>query len=135
MPTWPSRPPRTRPRWLIRDSYSPEENIQRIGLSWVMGIIPGHVSAFPELVVAHQPAGKRQLRKLRITAYVEINPSIIEIGIAALQQPLNEREHGRQLLRRTDKVIGHDDVNGMHFAHKSIRPLLRKLIPRDVSQL
>src|SRR5260370_25371056 len=135
MATWPSRPPRTRPRWLIRDSTSPEEKIQRIALSWVMGIIPVHVSAFQELVVAHQPAGKRQLRKLRITAYVEINPSIIEIGIAALQNPLNEREHGRQLLRRTDKVIGHDDVNGVHFAHKSLRLLLRKLIPGDVSQL
>src|SRR5258708_16301237 len=135
MPAWPSWPTRTRPGWLIRDSTSPEEKIQRIALSWVMGIIPVHVRGFQEVVVAYQPAGKRQSRKLRITAYVEINPSIIEIGIATLQKPLNEREHGRQLLRRTDKVIGHDDVNGMHFAHKSIRLLLRKLIPRDVSQL
>src|SRR5258707_5913519 len=135
MPAWPSWPPRTRPGWLIRDSTSPEEKIQRIALSWVMGIIPVHVRGFQELVVAHQPAGKRQSRKLRITAYVEIHPSIIEIGIAALQKPLNEREHGRQLLRCTDKVIGHDDVNGLHFAQKALRLLLRELIPGDVSQL
>src|SRR2546430_11772265 len=93
------------PGWLTRDSAPPEEKIQRIALSWVMGIVPVQVRAFQELVVAHQPAGKRQLRKLRITAHVEIHPSIIEVGIAALQQPLDEREHGRQLLRRADKVI------------------------------
>src|SRR5690242_11560499 len=135
MPAWPSWPPGARPGWFISNSAPPEEKIQRIALSRVTGIIPVHVRAFQELVVAHQPAGKRQLCKLRIAAHVEINPSIIEIGIATLQKPLNEREHGRQLLRRTDKVIGHDDVNGVHFAHKSLRLLLRKLIPRDVSQL
>src|SRR6266567_5872741 len=91
--------------------------------------------AFQELVVAHQPAGKRQLRKLRITAHVEIHPSIIEVGIAALQQPLDEREHGRQLLRRADKVIGHDDVDGVHFAHKALRLLPPQLIPGDIPQL
>src|SRR6266480_3968942 len=133
MPARPSRPPGARPGRLT--SAPPEEKIQRVALSWVTGIIPVQVRAFQELVVAHQPAGKRQTRKLRITAYVEIHPSIIEIGIATLQKPLNEREHGRQLLRRTDKVIGHDDVNGVHFAHKSLRLLLRKLIPGDVSQL
>src|SRR6266571_1267816 len=135
MPAWPSWPPGARPGWLTRNSASPEEKIQRIALSWVTGIIPVHVRAFQELVVAHQPAGKRQSRKLRIAPHVEINPSIIDIGIAALQKPLNEREHRRQLLRRTDKVIGHDDVNGVHFAHKSLRLLLRQLIPGDFSQL
>src|SRR6266487_4652761 len=135
MPAWPSWPPGARPGRLTSASAPPEEKIQRVALSWVTGIIPVQVRAFQELVVAHQPAGKRQLRKLRITAHVEINPSIIEIGIATLQQPLNEREHGRQLLRRTDKVIGHNDVNRVHFAHKSLRLLLRKLIPGDVSQL
>src|SRR5713101_1858844 len=133
VPTWPSWPPWARPGWLISASAPPEEKIQRVALSWVTGIIPVQVLAFQELVVAHQPAGKRQLRKLRIAAHVEINPSIIEIGIAALQKPLNEREHGRQLFRRTDKVIRHDDVNGVHCAHKSLRLLLRKLIPGDVS--
>src|SRR5215470_16528971 len=89
MPAWPSRPPGARPGWLTGSSAPPEEKIQRIPLSRVAGIIPVHVRAFQELVVAHQPAGKRQSRKLHITAYVEINPSIIEIGIAALQKPLN----------------------------------------------
>src|SRR5215470_18060289 len=72
MPAWPSWPPRTWPGWLIRHSTSPEEKIQRIALSWVTGIIPVQVRAFQELVVAHQPAGIGQLRKLRITAHVEI---------------------------------------------------------------
>ena len=135
MPAWPSWPPGARPGWLTSNSTPPEEKIQRIALSWVMGIIPVQVRAFQELVVAHQPAGIGQLRKLRITAHVEINPSIIEIGIATLQQPLNEREHGRQLLRRTGKVIGHNDVNRVHFAHKSLRLLPRELIPGDVPQL
>src|SRR6266436_1038054 len=135
VPAWPSRPPGAWPGWFTGSSAPPEEKIQWIALSWITWIVPVQVRAFQELVVAHQPAGIRQLRKLRITAYLEINPSIIDIGIAALQKPLNEREHGRQLLRRTDKVVGHDDVNGVHFAHKSLRLLLRKLIPRDVSQL
>src|SRR6266567_1588337 len=135
MPAWPSRPPGARPGWLTSASAPPEEKIQRIALSWVMGIVPVQVRAFQELVVAHQPAGKRQLRKLRITAHVEIHPSIIEVGIAALQQPLDEREHGRQLLRRADKVIGHDDVDGVHFAHKALRLLPPQLIPGDIPQL
>src|SRR6266700_7529142 len=122
MPAGPSWPPGARPGWFI-SSAPPEEKIQRIALSWVMGIIPVQVRAFQELVVAHQPAGKRQLRKLRITPHIKIHPSIIEVGIAALQQPLDEREHGRQLLRRADKVIGHDDVDGVHFAHKALRLL------------
>src|SRR5260370_16789507 len=105
MPAWPSWPPRTRPGWLISNSTSPEEKIQRITLPWVMGVIPVHVRAFQELVVAHQPAGKRQSRKLRITAYVEINPSIIEIGIATLQKPLNEPSHGPLLLTPTTQLI------------------------------
>src|SRR5712691_6844829 len=135
MPAWPSWTPGARPGWHTSASAPPEEKIQRVALSRVTGIVPVQVRAFQELVVAHQPAGKRQLRKLRITAYVEIHPSIIEVGIAALQQPLNEREHGRQLLRCADKVIGHDDVNGLHFAQKALRLLLRELIPGDVSQL
>src|SRR2546428_7809411 len=135
MPAWPSWTPGARPGWFISNSASPEEKIQRIALSWVMGIVPVQVRAFQELVVAHQPAGKRQLRKLRITPHVKINPSITDIGIAALQKPLNEREHGRQLFRRTDKVVGHDDVNGLQCAQQAPRLWLRQLIPGDVSQL
>src|SRR2546422_7487503 len=40
VPTWPSWPPRARPGWLISNSAPPEEKIQRIALSWVMGIVP-----------------------------------------------------------------------------------------------
>src|SRR5712692_6316282 len=82
VPTWPSWPPGARPGWLISNSAPPEEKIQRIALSRVTGIIPVHVRAFQELVVAHQPAGKGQSRKLRITPHVKINPSITDIGIA-----------------------------------------------------
>src|SRR5260221_9376690 len=127
VPAWPSRPPGAWPGWFTGSSAPPEEKIQWIALSWITWIVPVQVRAFQELVVAHQPAGKRQLRKLRVAAHVEINPSLTEIGVAALQQPLNEREHGRQLLRCTDKVIGHDDVDGVHFAQKALRLLLREM--------